>query len=72
MKSEEAVFTDFNFSFITFPRQVFVNIFDDKMQQFQRYKQTMCRFKKNGLAISSIVNPLLSALELPLQLSVHP
>jgi hypothetical protein len=27
MMSEEAVFTDFNFSFITFPRQVFVNIF---------------------------------------------
>ena len=28
MKSEESVFTDFNFSFITFSRQVFVNIFD--------------------------------------------
>ena len=28
MMSEEAIFTDFNFSFITFPRQVFVNIFD--------------------------------------------
>ena len=27
MKSEKPVFTDFNFSFITFPRQVFVNIF---------------------------------------------
>ena len=28
MMSEEAIFTDFNFSLITFPRQVFVNIFD--------------------------------------------
>jgi len=27
MKSEESSFTQFNFSFITFPRQVFVNIF---------------------------------------------
>ena len=72
MKSEESVLTDFNLYFITFPRQDFVNIFDDKMQQFQRHKRTMCRLKKNGLAISSIVNPLLSALELPLQLSVHP
>ena len=27
MKSEKPVFTDFNFSFITFPRQGFVNIF---------------------------------------------
>ena len=27
MKSEESVFTDFNFSFITFPRQVFVGNF---------------------------------------------
>ena len=27
MKSEELVFTDFNFSFITFPRQVFVGFF---------------------------------------------
>jgi len=26
MKSEKPVFTDFNFSFITFPRQVFVKI----------------------------------------------
>jgi len=33
MKSEEAVFTDFNFSFITFPRQVFVNIIDSKAEQ---------------------------------------
>ena len=32
MKSEEAVFTDFNFSFITFPRQVFVNIIDDERE----------------------------------------
>ena len=46
MKSEESVFTDFNFSFITFPRQVFVNIFDDKMQQFQRHKQTMLQALK--------------------------
>ena len=30
MKSEEAVFTHFNFSFTTFPRQVFVNFFDQK------------------------------------------
>jgi hypothetical protein len=29
MKGEKPVFTDFNFSFITFPRQVFVNIFPD-------------------------------------------
>ena len=28
MKSEESIFTDFNFSFITFPRQTFVNIID--------------------------------------------
>ena len=28
MKSEESSFTDFNFSFIIFPRQVFVGIFD--------------------------------------------
>ena len=28
MKSEESTFTVFNFSFITFPRQVFVGIFD--------------------------------------------
>ena len=28
MMSEEAIFTDFNFSFITFPQQVFVKIFD--------------------------------------------
>jgi len=33
MKSEEAVFTDFNFSFITFPRQVFVGIFHVVFQQ---------------------------------------
>ncbi len=46
MKSEESVFTDFNFSFITFPRQDFVNIFDDKMQQFQRHKQTMLQALK--------------------------
>ena len=26
MKSDESCFTHFNFSFITFPRQVFVNI----------------------------------------------
>ena len=30
MKSEESCFTQFNFSFITFPRQVFVKFFDDK------------------------------------------
>ena len=30
MKSEESCFTDFNFSFITFPRQVFVKFFDYK------------------------------------------
>jgi len=30
MKSEEAVFTHFNLYFITFPRQVFVNIIDSK------------------------------------------
>ena len=41
MKSEESVLTDFNLYFITFPRQVFVNKFDDKMQQFQRHKRTM-------------------------------
>ena len=46
MKSEESVFTDFNFSFTTFPRQVFVNIFDDKMQQFQRHKRTMMQALK--------------------------
>ena len=46
MKSEESVLTDFNLYFITFPRQVFVNIFDDKMQQFQRYKQTMLQALK--------------------------
>ncbi len=28
MKSEESCFTDFNFSFITFPRQVFVTNID--------------------------------------------
>ena len=28
MKSEKPVFTDFNFSFITFPRQVFVKFLD--------------------------------------------
>ena len=28
MKSEESTFTVFNFYFTTFPRQVFVNIFD--------------------------------------------
>ena len=28
MKSEESIFTDFNFYFITFPRQIFVNIID--------------------------------------------
>ena len=28
MKSEESTFTHFNFSFVTFPRQVFVGIFD--------------------------------------------
>ena len=33
MKSEKTVFTDFNFSFITFPRQVFVNIIDSKAEQ---------------------------------------
>ena len=27
MKNEESTFTDFNFSFTTFPRQVFVGIF---------------------------------------------
>ena len=31
MNSEESVFTHFNFYFITFPRQVFVNIFADIM-----------------------------------------
>ena len=30
--SEEAIFTHFNFSFITFPRQVFVNIIDDERE----------------------------------------
>ena len=30
MKNEESTFTDFNFSFITFPRQVFVNTFHKK------------------------------------------
>ena len=30
MKSEEAVFTDFNFSFTTFPRQGFVKVFHNK------------------------------------------
>ena len=34
MKSEKPVFTDFNFSFNTFPRQVFVNNFDDEMKPF--------------------------------------
>jgi len=29
MMSEEVVFTDFNFSFITFPRQTFVNKFGE-------------------------------------------
>ena len=29
VKNEESTFTFFNFSFITFPRQVFVNIFPD-------------------------------------------
>jgi hypothetical protein len=33
MKSEESVLTDFNFYFITFPQQVFVNIFDKKLQK---------------------------------------
>ena len=33
MKSEKSVFTHFNFSFITFPRQVFVNIIDSKAEQ---------------------------------------
>jgi len=33
-KSEKPVFTDFNFSFNTFPRQVFVNIFDDEIEPF--------------------------------------
>ena len=33
MKSEESTFTQFNFSFITFPRQVFVNIIDDKREE---------------------------------------
>ena len=46
MKSEESVLTDFNLYFITFPRQVFVNIFDDKMQQFQRHKRTMMQALK--------------------------
>ena len=30
MKNEESVFTHFNFSFTTFPRQVFVKFFDMK------------------------------------------
>jgi len=30
MKSEEDVFTDFNFSFTTFPRQGFVKVFHNK------------------------------------------
>ena len=30
MKSEKPDYTYFNFSFITFPRQVFVNIIDDE------------------------------------------
>ena len=46
MKSEESVFFFFYFSLITFTRQVFVNIFDDKMQQFQRHKQTMLQALK--------------------------
>ena len=33
MKSEKSVFTHFNFSFITFPWQVFVNIIDRKAAQ---------------------------------------
>ena len=32
MKSEESSFTQFNFSFITFPRQVFVNIFGNEIK----------------------------------------
>ena len=32
MKSEESCFTQFNFSFITFPRQDFVNLIDNKMK----------------------------------------
>jgi hypothetical protein len=34
MKSEKSVFTDFNFSFITFPQQDFVKLFDDKTEAF--------------------------------------
>ena len=30
MKNEKPVFTQFNFSFTTFPRQTFVNFFDQK------------------------------------------
>ena len=32
MKSEESVFTQFNFSFITFPRQTFVKIIDVNLE----------------------------------------
>ena len=32
MKSEESVFTVFNFSFITFPRQTFVKIIDVNLE----------------------------------------
>ena len=41
MKSEEAVFTVFNFSFITFPRQVFVNIIDSKKEK--KYSEYKCK-----------------------------
>jgi hypothetical protein len=41
MKSEEAVFTDFNFSFVTFPRQTFVNIIDSKLEQ--KYRGYKCK-----------------------------
>jgi hypothetical protein len=41
MKSGKSVFTDFNFSFITFPRQVFVNIFDGNNAAF--YSLTQAR-----------------------------
>jgi len=36
MKNEESTFTDFNFSFITFPRQVFVRIFHIKKPKEER------------------------------------
>ena len=36
MKSEESCFTLFNFSFITFPRQVFVNIFDVFLNEIRK------------------------------------